>query len=473
LTIGDAQGTVIRSSTAVPSLIENEKATLRWTLTGSEWGALVGDGSGALSIAVTNTLRAAAWSDENGILPPPAWATGRYPIHSSGALPVELREPLSALSAWLDGIPASGERNRALFTAPALSALAGEATPASRLIVSAGFQALPFAEPATGLINARNRWYDPSTGTFLSPDPMGYVDSSNLYAFAGGDPINRRDPMGLEDDAQSLKALEATMGDRNVISAFRGVWEALERRRQRISAEKDKREAAIAEVMGPLKYSDDELQQLKNYIDWRVAGMDRAGEILDDSHAPKELRAAAKTVRNQFAFDVLLVALGGELRFGRGRGASRAHTVKTEPTPVVTPKPPGRPTWRTSEVGASEELADFGFAEQRSFLNGKEVPYGTPGSVRPDLTSDTLLITADVKNYNLSTPQGRYSLVQNVIDQAAVRATHLPSGYRQGLMIDVRGQTVKPRLLDAMADRIVKKTGGTVRRENIYFLGID
>jgi RHS repeat-associated protein len=58
------------------------------------------------------------------------------------------------------------------------------------------YQALPFTEPATGLAYIRNRWYDPSTGTFLSPDPLGYKDSSNLYAFAGGDPVNGRDPTG-------------------------------------------------------------------------------------------------------------------------------------------------------------------------------------------------------------------------------------------------------------------------------------
>ncbi|MEO8383281.1 MAG: RHS repeat-associated core domain-containing protein, partial [Acidobacteriota bacterium] len=59
-----------------------------------------------------------------------------------------------------------------------------------------GFQALPFSEPATGLVFARERWYDPGTGSFLSPDPMGYRDSPNLYAFAGGDPVNGRDPTG-------------------------------------------------------------------------------------------------------------------------------------------------------------------------------------------------------------------------------------------------------------------------------------
>ena len=44
--------------------------------------------------------------------------------------------------------------------------------------------------------SARNRWYDPATGTFLSPDPLGYQDSSNLYAFCAGDPVNNSDPTG-------------------------------------------------------------------------------------------------------------------------------------------------------------------------------------------------------------------------------------------------------------------------------------
>ncbi|MGN6187245.1 MAG: pre-toxin TG domain-containing protein [Thermoanaerobaculia bacterium] len=47
-----------------------------------------------------------------------------------------------------------------------------------------------------GAVYVRERWYAPATGTFLSPDPLGYVDSGNLYTFAGGDPVNRRDPTG-------------------------------------------------------------------------------------------------------------------------------------------------------------------------------------------------------------------------------------------------------------------------------------
>ncbi|MEO8378777.1 MAG: GH-E family nuclease, partial [Acidobacteriota bacterium] len=59
------------------------------------------------------------------------------------------------------------------------------------------FQALPFTEPATGLVFARERWYDPGTGSFLSPDPLGHRDSSNLYSFCVGDPVNNSDPTGL------------------------------------------------------------------------------------------------------------------------------------------------------------------------------------------------------------------------------------------------------------------------------------
>ena len=66
----------------------------------------------------------------------------------------------------------------------------------SRTNLHTDFHALPFREPASGFVYARSRWYDPSAASFLTADPFGYQDSSNLYAFAGNDPINRRDPRG-------------------------------------------------------------------------------------------------------------------------------------------------------------------------------------------------------------------------------------------------------------------------------------
>ncbi len=40
------------------------------------------------------------------------------------------------------------------------------------------------------------RYYDPVLGIFLSPDPAGA--DLNTYRYAGGDPVNRLDPSGLE-----------------------------------------------------------------------------------------------------------------------------------------------------------------------------------------------------------------------------------------------------------------------------------
>jgi RHS repeat-associated protein len=50
---------------------------------------------------------------------------------------------------------------------------------------------------ASGLTYQRNRFYDPTTGQFTQADPIGLAGGHNLYAFAGGDPVNFSDPFGL------------------------------------------------------------------------------------------------------------------------------------------------------------------------------------------------------------------------------------------------------------------------------------
>jgi RHS repeat-associated protein len=48
-----------------------------------------------------------------------------------------------------------------------------------------------------GLYNFRNRFYLPSLGRFLQPDPIGFTgDPANLYRYCGNNPVNFSDPTG-------------------------------------------------------------------------------------------------------------------------------------------------------------------------------------------------------------------------------------------------------------------------------------
>ncbi len=60
-----------------------------------------------------------------------------------------------------------------------------------------GFTGRPF-DPAIGLQNNLNRWYDPATGNWLSQDPTGFTaGDTNLYRYCGNSPTNAVDPSGL------------------------------------------------------------------------------------------------------------------------------------------------------------------------------------------------------------------------------------------------------------------------------------
>jgi RHS repeat-associated protein len=49
----------------------------------------------------------------------------------------------------------------------------------------------------TGLYLARNRYHHTTLGTWLTRDPLGFIDGMNVYAYVGGRPMDSVDPLGL------------------------------------------------------------------------------------------------------------------------------------------------------------------------------------------------------------------------------------------------------------------------------------
>jgi RHS repeat-associated protein len=174
----DASGNSIATLSTAPSLTDDH--TVTWKVDGATWSTFT-QGAQSVRISVTNALRFPAWGT-TPLQPVADWETilGR-----ASSLPGAPFVKTAQLSEF-DG-------TQTLYDVPDLY-LVGRSTSVSNLLFD--FHGLPFRDPADGLIFARARWYDPSTSSFISDDPLGYKDSSNLYAYAANNPVGRTDPTG-------------------------------------------------------------------------------------------------------------------------------------------------------------------------------------------------------------------------------------------------------------------------------------
>ena len=137
-----------------------------------------------------------------------------------------------------------------------------------------------------------------------------------------------------------------------------------------------------------------------------------------------------------------------------------AEAAKSE-QPTAVNELNDRPTPAESEQKAKEI---YGGEEQKSYKGGKEVPYGTPGSTRPDLVvtdEESGTFTAiEVKNYDVSSNERVAALCKEVRRQVGDRCDNMPEGTKQVIVLDVRGQNLteeqkeelKQKIKDACSD---------------------
>ncbi len=185
----DAARTMVYTTQAVPRLYDDY--TVEWELDANEWATLSAAGV-ALEVAVRDTLRFTRWGDTPASSAP-SWAAQVYGVVAEAGAPVIARQSFSTLTAFLATIPARQAKATNVY---GMTDLYLAASRESKARLFTGFKAAPFIEPATSLVYLRARWYDPATGAFLTPDPSGYADSSNLYAGFDSDPVNNTDPSG-------------------------------------------------------------------------------------------------------------------------------------------------------------------------------------------------------------------------------------------------------------------------------------
>ena len=299
----------------------------------------------------------------------------------------------------------------------------------------------------------RYRIHDPRLGRFLSADPLEYDYPWNSpYSFAENGVIEGLELEGLE----KMKSIEKFEYDNtwmdyvtavdnaviNVVNIVPSLWNSAMSNYESIKSgtwveqtsselnqigtaigNQAKYEFNYVKNISPMQFGQDALEYYSSPKFVEQAASFYIGSQIGKLKVPKKTSVNATTTRSQ----------GSNM-------AQKASTV--------------RPSAVASEAHVGKSLSST-YKPQASYLNGKPVKYGTKGSARPEYYNPVTKHSIEVKNYNISTSQGRSSLVSNVKAQANYRKYALPEGSHQSIHIDVRGQNFTDDILQNIESRIL------------------
>jgi RHS repeat-associated protein len=147
-----------------------------------------------MSKTVNGTKEQFTW-DESGSTPLLLQAGTTDYIYGPGGLTLEQVSsgtPSYFLHDWQGstlGLASSSGSQVANYTYDAYGNLTSSSGSVSTSLLFQG----QYLDSETGLYYLRARYYDPSTGQFLTPDPL---NAEVPYAYAGDDPVNLSDPTG-------------------------------------------------------------------------------------------------------------------------------------------------------------------------------------------------------------------------------------------------------------------------------------
>ncbi len=156
-----------------------------------------GDGLRATSTSSTSGNRNYTWDRTSGTVPLLLTdGTTRY-LYGPGDLPVA--EITASAVRYLHTDQANSVRTVTNDTGTVVATATWDAY-GGRLATTGtqprlGWQG-QYTDPDTSLVYLRARYYDPTTATFITPDPL-QVQTQTPYTYTQGDPWNHTDPSGL------------------------------------------------------------------------------------------------------------------------------------------------------------------------------------------------------------------------------------------------------------------------------------